>query len=66
MYVALNVNTLMPQKVIETNATKHDGSIGEGLINIECILVEDRAYGKKDMIDLKLLINLLLYELRIM
>lgn len=51
LHVALNVNTLMPQKVVETNATKHDGPIGEALINTECILVEDRAYGKHERYD---------------
>ncbi len=36
LHVALNVNTLMPQKVIESNASKHDGPIGKGLINTDC------------------------------
>ena len=52
LHVALNVNTLMPQKVIETTATKHDGPVGEGLMNINCILVEDRAYGKHQRYDM--------------
>ena len=52
LHVALNVNTLMPQKVIETTANKHDGPIGEKLINTDCILVEDRAYGKHKRYDM--------------
>lgn len=52
LHVALNVNSLMPQKVIESNARKHDGPIGEGLMNTDCILVEDRAYGKHSRYDM--------------
>jgi ubiquinone/menaquinone biosynthesis C-methylase UbiE len=36
----------------ETAATKHDGPVGEGLMNINCILVEDRAYGKHQRYDM--------------
>jgi hypothetical protein len=57
LHVALNVNTLMPQKVIETTANKHDGPIGEELVNTDCILVEDRAYGKHKRYDMFKSIN---------
>lgn len=57
LHVAFNVNTLMPQKVVETNASKHDGPIGEELINTDCIMVEDRAYGKHDRYDMFKSIN---------
>lgn len=52
LHVALNVTTLMPQKAIETTAIKHDGPIGEELVNTDCILVEDRAYGKHKRYDM--------------
>ncbi|MGX4585210.1 transposase [Paenibacillus chitinolyticus] len=30
----------------ETTASRHDGPVGEKLVNQACILVQDRAYGK--------------------
>ena len=42
----------MPSKVEETIALNHDGPVGEKLTNLECILIEDRAYGKIARFDL--------------
>lgn len=44
-HVAFNVNSNQPQKVKETNANKHDGPIGEEIVDIKNIIVEDRAYA---------------------
>ncbi|WP_066826756.1 IS4 family transposase [Clostridium tepidiprofundi] len=51
LHVAFNVAQMMPVKVEETIALKHDGPIGEKLTNTTCILVEDRAYGKHERFD---------------
>lgn len=37
---------MIPLQIEESNASKHSGPVGEKLSNTECILVEDRAYGK--------------------
>lgn len=50
--VALNINDFTPQKVVEIVAKKHDGPIGENLIDIKSILVEDRAYGNYERFDM--------------
>lgn len=52
LHVALNINDFTPQKVVETVAKKHDGPIGENLIDINSILVEDRAYGNHERFDM--------------
>ncbi len=52
LHIGLNVNTLLPEKVVESIARKHDGPMGEALINTDCILVEDRAYGKHSRLDM--------------
>lgn len=41
----------MPQKVIESIGSKHDGPVGEGLADKEYVLVQDRAYGKIERFD---------------
>lgn len=52
LHVALNINDFTPQKVVETIAKKHDGPIGESLIDVNSILVEDRAYGNHERFDM--------------
>jgi hypothetical protein len=52
LHVALNINNFTPQKIVKTTASKHDGPIGEQLIDINSILVEDRAYGKHERFDM--------------
>ena len=52
LHVALNINEFTPEKVIETIASKHDGPIGEKLIDTNSILVEDRAYGNHKRFDM--------------
>ncbi len=49
--MAFTEETEMPLKVIETIARKHDGPIGEELVDERFILVEDRAYGKRSRFD---------------
>ena len=49
--MAFNVNSNQPQKVKETNANKHDGPIGEEIIDIKNIIVEDRAYANYERFD---------------
>ena len=51
LYVAFNVNSNQPYKVKETNANKHDGPIGEKIIDIKNIIVEDRAYANYERFD---------------
>lgn len=51
LHVAFNVNSGQPQKVKETNANKHDGPIGEEIIDIKNIIVEDRAYANYERFD---------------
>ena len=51
LHVAFNVNSNQPQKVKETNANKHDGPIGEEIIDIKNIIVEDRAYANYERFD---------------
>lgn len=52
LHISLNINDFTPQKVIETIAKKHDGPIGEGLIDVHSILVEDRAYENHERFDM--------------
>ena len=52
LHVALNISDFAPQKIVETIAKKHDGPIGEDLVDINSILVEDRAYGKHQRFDM--------------
>jgi len=52
LHVALDINDFTPQKIVETIAKKHDGPIGEALIDTNSILVEDRAYGKHQRFDM--------------
>ncbi|AGX43641.1 hypothetical protein FHU23_002673 [Clostridium saccharobutylicum] len=52
LHVALNISNCTPQKVVETIAKKHDGPIGEELVDVNSILVEDRAYGKHQRFDM--------------
>lgn len=52
LHVALNINDVTPQKIVETIASKHDGPIGEKLIDTGSILVEDRAYGNHGRFDM--------------
>ncbi|MGL4989593.1 MAG: IS4 family transposase [Sarcina sp.] len=51
LHVAFNVNSNQPQQVKETNANKHDGPVGEEIIDIENIIVEDRAYANYERFD---------------
>lgn len=51
IHVSFNVNSNQPQKVKETNANKHDGPIGEEIIDIKNIIVEDRAYANYERFD---------------
>ena len=51
LHVAYNVNSNQPQKVKETCASKHDGPAGEEIIDINNIIVEDRAYSKYSRFD---------------
>ena len=51
IHVAFNVNSNQPQKVKESNANKHDGPIGEEIIDIKNIIVEDRAYANYERFD---------------
>lgn len=46
LHVQYHVNQGRPSKVEETVARQHDGPVGERLTNPDCILIEDRAYGK--------------------
>ena len=52
LHVAFNVNSNHPQQVKETNANKYDGAIGEEIIDIENIIVEDRAYANYERFDM--------------
>jgi len=52
LHVALDVISNQPVQVEETIALKHDGPVGEKLINPDYVLVEDRAYGKIKRFDL--------------
>ncbi|MGL5616639.1 MAG: IS4 family transposase, partial [Sarcina sp.] len=51
LHVAFNVNSNQPQQVKETNANKHDGPVGKEIIDIENIIVEDRAYANYERFD---------------
>lgn len=51
LHVSLNINDFTPQKVIESIAKKHDGPIGESL-DVNSILVEDRAYAHHERFDM--------------
>ena len=62
LHVALNINDFTPQKVVETIAKKHDGPIGESLIDVNSILVEDRAYGNHERFDMFKEIKLFCYK----
>lgn len=51
LHVSFTPETNMPLNVIETIGLKHDGPIGEGLVDKRFVLVEDRAYFKIKRID---------------
>ncbi len=51
LHVSYTPLTEMPLQVIETTGLKHDGPVGEKLVDPRFILVEDRAYFKIKRID---------------
>lgn len=51
LHVSYTPHTGMPLQVVETTGLKHDGPIGEKLVDHRFILVEDRAYFKIKRID---------------
>ena len=51
LHVAFQPTTELPQNIVETIGTCHDGPVGEQLAHPAFILVQDRAYGKIKRLD---------------
>ncbi|WP_144424498.1 IS4 family transposase [Paenibacillus xylanivorans] len=51
LHVALRETEHVPEKVVETPGSLHDGPISEQLVHPDFIMVMDRAYGKIERLD---------------
>jgi hypothetical protein len=51
LHVALTEANTMPMNVVETVGIRHDGPIGEELVDDRYIIIADRAYGKIERFD---------------
>lgn len=51
LHISYSPESEMPLRVIETTGLKHDGPVGEKLVDSRFVLVEDRAYFKIKRID---------------
>jgi len=51
LHVSFSPETGMPVRVVESTGLRHDGPMGEKLVDLRFVLVEDRAYFKIKRID---------------
>ena len=51
LHVALRETENLPEKVVETTGSLHDGPISEQLVHPDFMMIMDRAYGKIERLD---------------